>query len=119
MIKKLAVCAILVGLAVPGPVSAKTMLRCGRELVTTGDYQAEVYDKCGQPESIETHSEYVSQATNARIHSRNFSSGIGQQRIREIKVEEWIYNFGRRHLMHYLRFENGRLTYIESLGRGN
>lgn len=107
---------VLAGFAVSNPASA---LRCGRELVTIGDYKAEVYDKCGEPESIETHSEFASQSNNARIRTRNFNSGMRQQYTQEIKVEEWIYNFGSRRLKQYLRFENGRLVYIETLGRGN
>jgi len=109
-------CFVVISLTCSNAASA---LRCGRELVRVGDFKAEVYDKCGQPESIETHSEFASQSNNARIRTRNFSSGIRQQHTQEIKVEQWIYNFGANRLKQYLRFENGRLVYIETLGRGD
>ncbi len=116
MIKKLAGCIILIGLTFS---NAALAFRCGRELVTVGDYKVAVYDKCGQPESIETHREFVSQSHNAKIRSRNFTSGMGRQHTQEIKVEIWIYNFGPSRFKRYLRFENGRLVYIEPLKRGN
>ena len=36
-----------------------------------------------------------------------------------IAVEEWIYNFGPHRLMHLLRFENGYLVRMGTLGYGN
>ena len=35
-----------------------------------------------------------------------------------IVIEEWIYNFGSNRFMTLLRFENGRLTTIETLEKG-
>ena len=77
--------------------------------------------KCGEPESIETHIEIrgVTDRFGARTRvSPETSINFGQQHWTEIEVvvEEWIYNFGRRRLQKYLRFENGRLTEIKDLG---
>jgi len=105
-------------------------LRCGHELVDLGDNKKDVLNKCGEPESIDTHVE--------RRGSSNFANGsryfgnksrqhpgasitYGQHHYVEVDVlvEEWIYDFGRRRLQQYLRFENGRLKEIKTLGRGN
>jgi hypothetical protein len=40
------------------------------------------------------------------------------QEFEEIQIEEWVYNFGSSRLKQYLRFENGELKEIKSLGRG-
>lgn len=101
-------------------------LRCGHELVDIGDNKNDVLDKCGEPESIDSHIERrgASNYANARIGRGAYqgnSIGYGQQNYIEVDVvvEEWIYNFGRRRLEQYLRFENGRLKEIKTLGRGD
>lgn len=49
----------------------------------------------------------------------NNAFNYGQKHYQEVEVlvEEWIYNFGSARLRKLLRFENGRLKDIESLGR--
>jgi hypothetical protein len=42
---------------------------------------------------------------------------IGEDYI-EVSVEAWVYNFGPNKLMRRLRFENGVLAQIETLGYG-
>lgn len=98
-------------------------LRCGRELVQIGDRKYDVIEKCGEPESVERHFERRGFQSSASIGQR-FSPDtirLGQQRYTEIEisVEEWIYNFGHSRLRQYLRFENGELTEIKNLGRGD
>lgn len=101
-------------------------LRCGHELIELGYTKQEVFDKCGDPESIDTHVER--RATGSFIGSSQFSNqavpnsalNYGQQIYGEVDVvvDEWIYDFGRRRLQQYLRFENGRLRDIQTLSRG-
>jgi hypothetical protein len=98
-------------------------LRCGHNLVKLGDHKKDVYAVCGEPESIDTHIERRGNRNSSGILQRNSNNalGYGQSQYNEIEVsvEEWIYNFGHTRLRHYLRFENGRLTEIENLGRGD
>jgi hypothetical protein len=103
-------------------------LRCGHDLVDLGDNQEDVIDKCGEPESIDTHIERRRTGNYANIgHYGNgqrrprTSFGYGQNNFVEVDVvvEEWIYDFGRRRLQQYLRFENGKLKEIKALGRGD
>lgn len=110
-------------------------LRCGHVLVDLGDSKQDVLDKCGDPESVDSHIESrgVVSSTNASQYAgisqnnpnglRSYTGGAlsyGQQQYGEITVivDEWIYDFGRRRLQQYLRFENGRLKEVKTLGRG-
>ncbi|MGZ8190567.1 MAG: DUF2845 domain-containing protein [Methylococcaceae bacterium] len=97
-------------------------LRCGHALVQVGDHKHEVSKKCGEPDSIEQHFEIraVQSSVNAaNRHSKN-PLRYGQKYYTqiEISVEEWIYDFGRSRFGQLLRFENGVLTDIKDLERG-
>lgn len=105
-------------------------LRCGHFLVQTGDdYKADVYDKCGEPDSVESHYERRGNMNHADINQFNriqngqnpnnpINYGQAYYQEEEVFVEEWIYNFGSSRLRKLLRFENGRLIQIIDLGRG-
>lgn len=80
------------------PLSAAS-LRCGSELISTGDHVNEVLDKCGEPNSRDT------------IGYRERIDVLG--RFEEVRVEEWVYG-PRSGMYYYLRFEANRLTEIDS-----
>ena len=86
--------------AAASPTSAADTLRCGRQLISTGDRSSEVLQKCGEP---------VSRDLLGYKRSAN--------RREEFQVEEWTYgpNGG---MYQYLRFEGNRLVQITSK-RGN
>jgi len=87
-------------------------LRCGNSLVDIGDYKHDVYEKCGAPESIDTHTEVIGNTFHFPRRT------IDLERYEEVQVETWIYNFGSMRFKQYLRFENGVLVKIKTLGRG-
>lgn len=104
-------------------------LRCGHDLVVIGDYKEDVYDICGEPESVHSHTEIrggQSYAGGNRNFGNSFkyypdsSFNYGQNNFRQVEVivEEWVYDFGRSRLRQYLRFENGQLVEIKTIGRG-
>ncbi|MBT9097014.1 DUF2845 domain-containing protein [Methylovulum psychrotolerans] len=105
-------------------------LRCGHELVELGNSKNDVVYKCGDPDSIDTHlerrsvSHYSSESNyfgdGATVYP-NTATNIGLQQYAEVDVvvEEWVYDFGRRRLQQYLRFENGRLKELKTLDRGH
>ncbi|MGZ8135809.1 MAG: DUF2845 domain-containing protein [Methylococcaceae bacterium] len=98
-------------------------LRCGRALVQVGDRKHEVSEKCGEPVSIEQHIEIravQSSLSGANRFPKN-SVFLGQKYYTEIEVsvEEWTYDFGSTRFQQLLRFENGVLTDITDLGRGD
>lgn len=85
-------------------------LRCGSLLVDTGDYKLEVLRKCGEPVF-----------TDSRIELRYvklYGSGLELGQYVPVMIDEWTYDFGPNRFVQLLRFENGRLEDIESLGYG-
>jgi hypothetical protein len=88
-------------------------MRCGNELVLEGAGALEVINKCGDPQYIEESVEYRS------VTIDNMQAGLYLQHETPTKVQEWSYNFGPRRFMRLLRFENGKLQTIESMGYGH
>ena len=108
---------ILIGLvcALMLHVGTAYALRCGTELVSKRDPKFEVTRKCGDPVSIEAWTEYqiIPRSYDHYQHSAILDN-IGVS----IAVEEWLYNFGPHRLIYWLRFENGYLVKIGTLGYG-
>jgi hypothetical protein len=100
--------ALAAALAVCGPATADSM-RCGTKLMTDGDPAAKVEALCGPPAGIERR-----QVLRSYYHHR----GIPFPGAFEVTVEFWTYNFGPHKLMYRLRFEDGLLVDVETLGHG-
>jgi len=77
-------------------------LRCGSELIAKGASQAKVAALCGQPAQV------VRPAT---------SDGVVPG-VSDVEEEIWVYNFGPNKLMQRIRFRNGVVTDIGSVGYG-
>jgi len=87
--------------------------RCGDKLVDEGDTRTEVRQKCGEPVEITRKS-----ILRAPVYWwRGRPIRIGSELV-EVPVEIWLYNFGPNKLMRRLRFEDGELVDIETLGYG-
>ncbi|MDB6141957.1 MAG: putative exported protein [Pseudomonas sp.] len=84
---------LLAGLA--SQAQAET-LRCGSQLISSGDREFEVQQKCGDP---------ASRSLVGYLRSPN--------RREEVPIEEWIYGPSNG-MYQYLRFEGGRLVQINS-----
>jgi hypothetical protein len=108
---KRAAATLLIGLLACSPAFA---FRCGNKLVTEGETRSQVAAKCGEPtDVIQLSSVYRRPMiwANGRPHY------IGQDYM-EIPVEAWVYNLGPNKLMRRVRFENGIVAEIETLGYG-
>jgi len=88
--------------------------RCGNSLVTEGDTRSEVIADCGEPTEIDSRRAILRRPIEW-IDGRLYTVGEG---LVEIPIDVWIYNLGPRKLMRRLRFEDGRLVSIETLGYG-
>ena len=77
-------------------------MRCGSELIAKGTSQAKVAALCGQPAQV------VRPAT---------SDGVVPG-VSDVEEEIWVYNFGPNKLMQRIRFRNGAVTDIGSVGYG-
>lgn len=87
--------------------------RCGSRLVTEGDSRAAVRAKCGEPADVDRRSTWRQPVV--WLHGRPYQ--LGNDLI-EIPIETWVYNLGPSKLMRRLRFEDGVVVAIETLGYG-
>jgi hypothetical protein len=94
------------------PAYADTM-RCGTRLVSDGDTRSEVRKLCGEPSDIQTRT--ILRRPHYDFHGRMVYYGEG---LIEIPVEVWTYNFGPYKLMRRVRFVDGQVDEIETLGHG-
>ena len=85
-----------------------------RQLVTEGDTRSEVVAKCGDPTEIDSRSAILRRPV-VWIGGRPYT--VGESFV-EIPVEVWIYNLGPSKLMRRMRFEDGKVVEIETLGYG-
>jgi hypothetical protein len=99
-------------LAVALPASADNM-RCGSKLLGNGDPRSKVRQFCGEPTDIQTRS--ILRRPFFNFGGRTFTYGDGYV---EVPVEIWTYNFGPYKLMRQVRFVDGVIDEIETLGYG-
>lgn len=103
---------LLAALAVASPARADGF-SCGNRVVTDGMTSAEVRAVCGEPAQITT--KPILRRPVVWRHGRPYYVGEG---LVEVAVETWVYNFGPMRLMRRLRFEDGVLKDVETLGYG-
>ena len=103
-------CLLLSLLSFALPAAA---LRCGNDLISTGDRTGEVRRLCGEPQQIDDREELRTWGVE------DPRTGLYTERTELVKSSEWLYDFGPRRLMRLLRFENGRLVEIDELGFGS
>ncbi len=77
-------------------------MRCGSELITRGTSQAKVAALCGQP---------------AQVVRPEVTDGVVPG-VSDVENETWIYNFGPNKLMQRIRFRNGVVANIDTIGYG-
>lgn len=104
--------SFLFGLLASGAVYADA-LRCGNKLVSTGDTRTLVRQLCGEPYDVVTRS--ILRRPHYDLHGRIVYFGDG---MIEVPVEIWTYNFGPYKLMRRIRFVDGLVEDIETLGYG-
>jgi hypothetical protein len=88
-------------------------MRCGTRLVRDGDSRAKVRQLCGEPVEIQTTT--ILRRPYYNLNGRLVYFGDG---LVEVPVEVWTYNFGPYKLMRRLRFIDGLIDEIETLGHG-
>ncbi|HKU17369.1 MAG TPA: DUF2845 domain-containing protein [Steroidobacteraceae bacterium] len=105
-----ALAALLLTLALPASADG---MRCGSKLLTNGDPRAKVRQFCGEPTDIQTRQ--ILRRPYYTFGGRVLSYGDGYV---EVPVEIWTYNFGPYKLMRQVKFVDGRIDEIETLGYG-
>jgi len=97
---------VLIGLAL-WPVADAEAMRCGGRVVSTGDFDFQVRERCGEPHWVETRRELLTQGAWGPVERR-------QERV----IEDWYYDRGSNALVQRLVFVDGRLSRTESAGYG-
>jgi hypothetical protein len=88
-------------------------LVCGNLIIERGSSREEVRSQCGDPAQIDSKRAWTG---NSGVIGRNPSIVAGS--ATEIEIEIWIYNFGPNKLMEKIRFEDGIVADIQSMGYG-
>ena len=108
----------LIGITLPlfliaSSASASDGMRCGSKLIMEGEVRERVVALCGEPVGV-TQSSIMRRSSYRR---NNRVVYFGDQLVETI-VETWTYNFGPNKLMRRLRFVDGILENIDTLGYG-
>jgi hypothetical protein len=94
-------------------VASAQTLTCDDKIINRGTSQAEVAAKCGQPAQVDHNTVTTGGAVSSGGQPLLISGASTQ-----IEVEVWTYNFGPDKLMQRIRFENGLVVSIQSMGYG-
>lgn len=113
MIKPLRLSALAGLCAIALAAAPAFAFRCGSKLVHEGDTRSEVVAKCGEPAEVTRHS--VLRRPVVWRYGRPYYASLDRV---DIPVEVWLYNLGPQKLMRRLRFEDGLVVAIETLGYG-
>ncbi len=103
---------IILALLCTSPAAADAM-RCGSRIVREGDTRTAVRDRCGEPSDVQSRS--ILRRPTYFIGGREYYYGDA---MIEVPVEIWTYNFGPYKLMRRVRFVDGLVEEIETLGYG-
>lgn len=87
--------------------------RCGNLLVLEGDTRGEVIAKCGEPADVSQRA--IWRPPVVWHYGRLIRVGADDLQVR---IEHWVYNLGPNRFMQRLRFEDGIVVEIETLGYG-
>ena len=87
--------------------------RCGTRLVSDGDSIDKVAALCGPPSDIQRHE--ILRRPVQWYGGRPYYMSYEPQ---PVPVEYWIYNLGPSKLLRRLKFEDGLLVDVETLGHG-
>jgi hypothetical protein len=112
MMRALRYVLMLIGLCVAN-ASIADGLRCGNKLVVDGDTLDKVRTICGEPTEVSRRDilQRPSFVRDGRVYYFGNESVL-------VPVELWTYNFGPNKFMRRLKFVDGRLQEIETLGYG-
>jgi hypothetical protein len=94
-------------------VSHADAMRCGTRLVSEGDTRSFVRQLCGEPSDVQTRT--ILRRPYYDFNGRLIYYGDG---LIEVPVEIWTYNFGPNKLMRRVKFVDGMVEEIETLGHG-
>lgn len=105
---------MLAALALLAQARAADSFSCGSRVIATGMSDREVREACGEPAEIRRES--ILRRPTVWIQGRPYP--VSSDPV-EVPVERWLYNFGPSRLMRRLRFDDGVLVEVTTLGYGS
>jgi Protein of unknown function (DUF2845) len=114
---RIVLASLLLGMSIAAPSARADAMRCGTKLVREGDTRSAVRSLCGEPADVQVRT-ILRRAffdLDDDLHDNTFFFGNG---LVEVPVEVWTYNFGPYKLMRRIRFIDGLIDEIETLGYG-
>jgi len=93
--------------------------RCGDEIISTGDSKAKVLTRCGQPALKEKTGMKKAKRTKAeRQAAQDKRDAYRQEGSTARNLEKWTYNCGDGDFLYVLTFEGGKVSRVDTDGRG-
>jgi len=96
-----------------GSAAFADAMRCGSRLISDGDTITAVRDLCGEPSDVQSRS--ILRRPSYRFNGQYYYYGDAMV---EVPVAIWTYNFGPYKHMRRVRFVDGLVDEIETLGYG-
>ena len=93
-------------------------MRCKERLVSNGDPQYVVQERCGPPDAVSQRMEQRRVVDYISIPCGNSVCSRAVERSVDVLVEEWTYDFGKRRFLQFVQFVNGRVDRVVSGGYG-
>jgi hypothetical protein len=113
--------AFTAGLASPQVAlagSAGFLCPSSGRLISVGAPTEEVRKKCREPDDIQRRVELRTVRETRRRWTNGAADDVVVERTIEIPIEEWFFDFGPARFTKLLRFETGRLVYVEEGAKG-
>jgi hypothetical protein len=103
---------VVVAACMPALAVAQSF-RCDDKIISEGTSRAKVAALCGDPAQIDQKPVfYRATVPTDRRSGPTLDAAVA------VQVEVWIYNFGPDRLMQRVRFEDGYIVRIDSIGYG-
>ena len=87
-------------------------------LISEGSPTEEVRRRCREPDDIQRRVELRTVRETRRVWTNGVAGEVTVERTVEVPIEEWFFDFGPARFTKTLRFETGRLVYVEEGGKG-
>jgi hypothetical protein len=94
-------------------------LRCDDRIVSTGDTRYEVRASCGEPDDIAQRVEYRTVGGRCWREGERVVCDRKHERVIEVVIDEWLYDFGRNRFIEHITFEQGYLVSIRTGSYGH
>jgi hypothetical protein len=98
----------------------RSTLRCGDQVLSHGDWLYEVRTACGDPDWAQRRVEFQTVRYPVRTPcgngSRERTCTTYVEETIPVNIDEWTYDFGRNRFVELVRFEQGQMVSVSTLG---